>query len=211
MAYNLCSSPSSLYHPLCKSFSSSRESKSRFLNSSFRLTSPQFQSGPSLQITHVSLQDPITQEPMQDGKDSSSKSYVWVNPRNPKASQLKRKSYDARYASLVQIAESLDSCTPNETDVCNILSGLGNRILNQDAVVVLNNMFNPETALIALEYFIQRLKFDKKVILYNVTLKVFRKCRDLDGAEKLFDKMLERGVKPDNITFSTIISCSRMS
>ena len=43
-----------------------------------------------------------------------------------------------------------------------------------------------------------------------MTLKVFRKARDLDKAEKLFDEMLERGVKPDNFTFSTIISCARL-
>ena len=49
------------------------------------------------------------------------------------------------------------------------------------------------------------------MILYNVTLKVCSKCRDFDGAEKLFDEMLKRGVNPDNVTFSTLINCARMS
>jgi pentatricopeptide repeat protein len=40
------------------------------------------------------------------------------------------------------------------------------------------------------------------------TLKVLRKCRDMDRAEKLLDEMLERGVKLDNITFSTLITCT---
>ncbi|XVF28058.1 hypothetical protein REPUB_Repub14bG0162900 [Reevesia pubescens] len=72
-------------------------------------------------------------------------------------------------------------------------------------------MSNPDTALLALNHF-QRIltKPSREVILYNVTIKVFRKAKDLDGAEKLFDEMLQRGVKPENITFSMLISCARV-
>ena len=108
------------------------------------------------------------------------------------------------------MAESLNSCSPNEEDVAEVLRGLGDRILEQDAVTVINSMVNPETAYLALRYFQQRLKLSREVILYNVTLKVFRKCRDFDRAEKLFDEMLERGVKPVNTTFSTMITCARL-
>ncbi|XP_050208597.1 pentatricopeptide repeat-containing protein At4g16390, chloroplastic [Mercurialis annua] len=214
MAFNLCSSPSSL----CNSLSSpSRESpKLRYL----RVTTavPLSRAPPSLQITHVSLSEPITQH-QEHGtpqypdakKGSSSKSYIWVNPKNPRASQLKEKSYDARYASLVKIAESLNSCSPIQEDVYEILTGLGDKVLDQDAVVVINNMSNPETALLALRYFLEKFKLKKEVILYNVTIKVLRKCRAFVRAEKLFDEMLERGVQPDNATFSTIISCARLS
>ncbi|KAJ9180818.1 hypothetical protein P3X46_009021 [Hevea brasiliensis] len=222
MAYNLCFSPSSLYQPLCNSILSSRDPKPRYFNFSSGLTSFQLQSRTSLQITRVSLQDQIAQEATQeqdanvqypDGKRRtySSKSYAWVNPNSPRASQLKKRSYDTRYSSLVKVAEALDSSNPSDEDVCNILSGLGGRILEQDAVVIINNMSNPETALLALRYFTERLTFDRESIIYNVTIKVFRKCKDLDGAEKLFEEMLQRGVKPDNATFSTILSCARMS
>ena len=108
------------------------------------------------------------------------------------------------------MAESLNSCSPNEEDVAEVLRGLGDRILEHDAVTIINNMVNPETAYLALRYFQQRLKLSREVILYNVTLKVFRKCRDFDRAEKLFDEMLERGVKPVNTTFSTMITCARL-
>ena len=108
------------------------------------------------------------------------------------------------------MAESLNSCSSNEEDVVEILKGLGDRIIEQDAVTVINNMVNPETALLALRYFQKRLKLHREVILYNVTMKVFRKSRDLDRAEKLFDEMLGRGVTPDNATFSTMITCARM-
>ncbi|KAH7515186.1 hypothetical protein FEM48_Zijuj10G0000400 [Ziziphus jujuba var. spinosa] len=111
----------------------------------------------------------------------------------------------------VRLAEALNSCNSTEDDVANVLEDLGDRIVEQDAVVVLNNMVNPKNALLALKFFQSKLKPKREVILYNVTLKVFRKCKDLDRAEKLFDEMLERGVKPDNITFSTMISYARMS
>lgn len=174
-----------------------------------------------LRFTRVSLQDPIllpthhptpSQQPPADTTNhGSSKSYIWVNPSSPRASQHRRQSYDNRYASLVKVSQSLDTCNPTEDDVCSILVGLGDKVVEQDAVIILNNMSNPLTAPIVLRFFQNKLKVIKEVILYNVTMKVFRKCKDLDGAEKLFDEMLQRGIKPDNVTFSTIISCARLS
>ncbi|KAG5242410.1 hypothetical protein OIU78_003807 [Salix suchowensis] len=223
MAYNLCSSPSSLCKPLCNTpSSSSRDSKSRNLNNNFyhssKINTLSFHSRTtSLQITNVSLQDEEIPR-QQTSKDSnfneetgsSSKSYIWVNPKSSRASIHRKRSYDAKYTSLVNAAKSLNSCSSNKNDVFNVLSEFDDKFLEQDAVVILNNMSNPDTALLALKFFQERLKFQREVVVYNVTLKVFRKGRDLDKAEKLFDEMLERGVKPDNFTFSTIISCARL-
>ncbi|KAK7265647.1 hypothetical protein RJT34_33269 [Clitoria ternatea] len=47
-------------------------------------------------------------------------------------------------------------------------------------------------------------------MLYNVTLKLFRKIRDFKGVEKLIDEMLQIGVKHNIITFATLISCDYM-
>lgn len=63
---------------------------------------------------------------------------------------------------------------------------------------------------LALRYFQKLLKSRKEAILFNVTLKVFWKCRDMEGADKLFDEMLNRGAKPGNLTFSTIITSVRL-
>ncbi|KAH0902690.1 hypothetical protein HID58_042193, partial [Brassica napus] len=82
-------------------------------------------------------------------------------------------------------------------------------LFEQDAVVTLNNMTNPETAPLFLNHLLGTLKPTREVILYNVTMKVFRKSKDLERSEKLFDEMLQRGVKPDNATFTTLISCAR--
>ncbi|KAL8160817.1 hypothetical protein V2J09_012306 [Rumex salicifolius] len=177
-----------------------------------------------------SLQDPVVHETESEPKQSEmfkpdgnsdlkteskrrqprSKSSVWVNPKSPRASELRLKSYDVRYPALVGMAETLDSSNPALEDVSLVLVGLGGDLVEQDAVTVLNNMSNPQTALVVLEYFLSKLKSTRQVVLFNVTLKVLRKCRDLESAEKLFDKMLDRGVRPDNVTFSTLITCSRL-
>ncbi|KAG7019368.1 Pentatricopeptide repeat-containing protein, chloroplastic, partial [Cucurbita argyrosperma subsp. argyrosperma] len=189
----------------------------------FKLNPIPYHSKPFLQITDVSQQEYAPQETRNpspsddeiskfpDGKSgSSSKTSVWVNPSSPRASKLRKQSYEARYASLKKISESLDSCNTCEDDVADVLKRIDSKILEQDAIGVLNNMSNSQTALLVLRYFQDVLKSSKQAVFYNVTLKVFRKCRDFEGAEKLFDEMLERGVKPDNVTFSTIISCARL-
>ncbi|PSS10437.1 Pentatricopeptide repeat-containing protein [Actinidia chinensis var. chinensis] len=232
MAFCFCSSPSSPshhQHRFCNSLSPpgllNKPTPFRpapyLKHSTFPLS---LNSRTSLQIARISVQDPISEgtktsnssqvsnfQCPDEKTNSSSKSYIWVNPKSSRAPELRRHSYDARYASLVRISKCLNSCNPTENDVFGILVGLGNKVVEQDAVVVLNNMSNSETAPIVLKYFQQKLELTKEVILYNVTLKVMRKCKDLDRAEKLFDEMLKRGIKPDNVTFSTIISCARLS
>ncbi|KAL6544685.1 Pentatricopeptide repeat-containing protein, chloroplastic [Orobanche minor] len=173
----------------------------------------------SLRVTsEVSLQEPALNSVSEDSEKSptadenpisSPKSHIWVNPKSPRALELKQKFSEYRYASLVKLADSLNSCSPVEEDISGVLNILGDKIAKRDAVIVLNNMSNTETAPLVLSYFLKRLKMSIDVILYNVTLKVFMKCKDLDGAENLFDEMLQRGVKPNNITFSTMISCAR--
>ncbi|KAK7262076.1 hypothetical protein RJT34_29636 [Clitoria ternatea] len=202
MAFHLCSSPSSLFHDLPSISSSSRNLKPRIFFSSFH----------SKTSLHVSLQEPIPHQQQEDDPlpKSSKTSYIWVNPRSPRAKQLQKKSYDARYTFLTNLALSLDSSNPTHDDVSLVLKDLGDKVLEQDAVIVINNMTNSKVVPFVLEYFQQKIRPTREVILYNVTLKVFRKCRDLDAAEKLFDEMLQRGVKPDNVTFSTIITCARI-
>ncbi|XP_012828654.1 PREDICTED: pentatricopeptide repeat-containing protein At4g16390, chloroplastic-like [Erythranthe guttata] len=133
-----------------------------------------------------------------------------IHPSNPNLRVSSRVSLQEPPAANT-LAESLDSCAraPVEEDVSSVLNILGDGVLEQDAVIVLNGMSNTETAPLVLDYFRKRLKVKREVVLYNVTMKVFRKCKDLIGAENLFTKMLEKGVKPDNVTFSTLISCAR--
>ncbi|KAL5157765.1 Pentatricopeptide repeat-containing protein, chloroplastic [Glycine soja] len=153
------------------------------------------------------LQDAKLDDP--NAKSSPlSKTSIWVNPKSPRAKHLWKNSYHARSSSLTKLAKSLDSCNPTQEHVSEILKVLGDSVLEPDAVFILNSMVNPYTALLAVEYFKQKVKSVRHVILYNVTLKLFRKVKDFEGAEKLFDEMLHRGVNPNLITFSTMISCA---
>ncbi|KAI4365022.1 hypothetical protein MLD38_021044 [Melastoma candidum] len=205
------------FHLICSSPSSFTHNKPTTFNFPHGLGSVHLPSRSNLSVASAILtretQDPSggsTGDQSQVVKEgNSSKSYVWVNPNSPRASKLKQQSYDARYSFLVGLAGSLNSCGSTEGEVAGILNGVGDRIVEQDAVVLLNNMSNAENAVLVLKFFQQRMKIRKEVILYNVTMKVFRKCKDLDRAEKLFGDMLERGLRPDNVTFSTIISCAR--
>ncbi|KAL6538573.1 Pentatricopeptide repeat-containing protein, chloroplastic [Orobanche gracilis] len=222
MAYYLSASPStSLCHGtylFCNSFSSPnllQFKTNKNLDFPLRLHPKRN----SLLVTsEVSLQEPaldtvsedFEKSPTADEKPTSSpKSHSWVNPKSPRALELKQKTSEYRYASFVKLAESLNSCSPVEEDISGVLNVLGDKIAKKLAVIVLNNMSNTETAPLVLSYFQKRLKTSIDVVLYNVTLKLFRKCKDFGGAENLFDEILQRGVKPDNITFSTIISCAK--
>ncbi|KAL8249113.1 hypothetical protein R6Q59_005981 [Mikania micrantha] len=175
---------------------------------------------PHLPNTQISPQESVSERSnkfksknsnLYQSADQKPKSYIWVNPKSSKSSKFIQKSYDSRYNSLTQVAEALNSCLPVEEDVFSILDcNLGSKLVEQDGIAIINNMINPKTSRIVLEYFLGRCNLSWKLVLYNVTLKVFRKCKDLDGAEKVFDEMLQRGVAPDIVTFSTVIGCARM-
>ncbi|KAE9599120.1 hypothetical protein Lal_00044167 [Lupinus albus] len=200
-AYNLCTSPSFIFHD-CRSFFISISSASRNLNlQNYKLSS---QHASLIEHAH-SPEDANLQDP--DAKFSSlSKTNIWVNPKRIRAKEVH--SYSR--LSLLKVAKSLDSCNTSTQHVSEMLNLLGDKILVRDAVFILDNMVNPETALLALEYFQHKIEPARRVVLYNVTLKLFREIKDFERAEKLFDEMLQRGLKPNVITFSTIISCAAM-
>jgi len=168
-------------------------------------------------FSHVNQQhshNPVT------NSSSLSKPKIWVNPNNPKSKPLhnknNNKSSNSRNRFLLKLVDSLDSCDPTHQQVSAILNAFNFKkdgVSERDAVFILDKMTNPKTAHIVMGCIRDRIERvrDNGVVLYNVTLKVFRKCNDFEGAQKVFDEMLQRGVKPDNITFTTMINCARMS
>ncbi|XP_027338234.1 pentatricopeptide repeat-containing protein At4g16390, chloroplastic-like [Abrus precatorius] len=170
------------------------------------LISPHSKTLPHAFKNFNSLSDAEFDDP--HAKSSSfSKTSNRFNRRSPRPKHLRYNSDEAK-SPLPKLAKSLDSCNPTEENVSEILKPLGDNISGRNAVVILNAMVNPYTALLAVKYLQQKVQPETHVILYNVTLKLFRDARDYAGAEKLFDEMLRRRVKPDVITFSTIISCA---
>nr|UPT49343.1 pentatricopeptide repeat protein AaPPR280 [Agave angustifolia] len=152
----------------------------------------------------VQTQQPETQNPNPPFKNS-----IWVNPNSPRAPLLRRHSSDSRYARLSKLAQSLNSPDLDESAIANLLNSLRPNPTEQDAVIVLDNMENTTNALAALSWFQNKIKVNKEVILYNVTLKVVRKSKNWSLVESFLKKMIEKGVQPDNVTFSTVISCAR--
>ncbi|XP_068669111.1 pentatricopeptide repeat-containing protein At4g16390, chloroplastic-like [Aristolochia californica] len=165
---------------------------------------------PSQESLNPTPDSPKPQSVQNPGRNTSSRNSVWVNPNSPRASRLRQLSTEGRYSSLVKLSESLNVCNSTEEDVSKVASILGENPLEQDVVIVLNNMENPENTILALRHFQNKTSLKRETILYNVTLKVLKKSRKWDRAEWLLGEMIQRGVKPDNVTFSTIISCARL-
>lgn len=164
----------------------------------------------------VSLQDPSplpqqttipSSSPSDEDKISKPfKNSIWINPISPHAAALRRDSADSRYSRLALISSSLDL---NSSDVPRLLSSLPNPPPESDAAIILNNIKTPAAALPALNWFLKNSKLKKPVILFNIALKVLRSARNWDDVESLLTEMLEKGIAPDNITISTVISSAR--
>ncbi|RHN72683.1 putative tetratricopeptide-like helical domain, pentacotripeptide-repeat region of PROPR [Medicago truncatula] len=71
-------------------------------------------------------------------------------------------------------------------------------------------MMKLDNALFFFRYFVDKIESVKCVVLYNVMMKKFREIKNFENAEKLFDEMLQRGVKPNVVTFSTMITCAEL-
>ncbi|KAG6525204.1 pentatricopeptide repeat-containing protein ATP4 homolog, chloroplastic-like [Zingiber officinale] len=159
---------------------------------------------------NVYLEDPNTSPPSTPSSNPTpSKNSIWVNPNSPRASRLRKHTSGSRYALLIRLAASLDSSDSSDLAISTVLASLGSAASEQDAVTVLNSMSNSHNAVLALRWFQSNIRIKREVILHNVALKVFRKSKDWAGAEALWWNMLEKGIKPDNVTFTTMISCAR--
>ncbi|XP_058763984.1 pentatricopeptide repeat-containing protein At4g16390, chloroplastic-like [Vicia villosa] len=111
-------------------------------------------------------------------------------------------------SSLANLDKSFDPSDANGQQVSEILKGLGNNVAEHDAEYVLHNIPNPEIAILALEYFKKKIEPERHVILYNALFLLFRLIKDFEKAEKVFEEMLQRGVTPNVVTFSTLIICA---
>ncbi|KAJ4767761.1 Pentatricopeptide repeat-containing protein [Rhynchospora pubera] len=196
--------------------SSSLQWKNRGTTSSS--ISPQFKhKRPNLCSLQVFLSDPQTpatsdqqRTPSIAAPEPTPRSSIWINP-NSKISKeaILAQAQLPRLARLTGLASSLDKSEPSDQAVSAILSAQTIPISEADAVLVIDNMKCVGNAVFALRWFLKNIPFNKKTILYNVTLKALRKAKNWPQIESLWDEMLASGTKPDSITFTTIISCAR--
>ncbi|EPS71961.1 hypothetical protein M569_02797 [Genlisea aurea] len=138
---------------------------------------------------------------------SPSKSSVWINPKSSRAPKLRKKSPDFRYAKVV---EALNSGDTTEESFIRSLKLIGDAVSESDSVFILNSLTNAKSAKLALNYILEKnSNAADRALYYNVAMKACRKSKDMDSTESLFGEMIEKGIQPDNYTFSTIISCAR--
>uniref|UniRef100_A0A0D9VR93 Smr domain-containing protein n=1 Tax=Leersia perrieri TaxID=77586 RepID=A0A0D9VR93_9ORYZ len=175
---------------------------------------------PSPATARVSVHDPPPQDPPPPPPDSNPKSrYLWVNPNSARAAGLaKARAASSRRARLAAAAAALAACEPEESPIAAALEAAfptdnqqHQPPSEQDAVIVLNTAAPraAEAIVLALRWFLRNAEVRNEVILYNVVLKALRKRRRWADAEALWEEMMREGVRPDNATFSTVISCAR--
>ncbi|KAI5447029.1 variant 2 [Lathyrus oleraceus] len=187
-------------YPLCSSPSSTR------ISFPYSFTNPKF---PNRKFkTFFSFQPPNSLEDAKHNhphanSSTLSKSKIWVNPKILRSNRVWSKSQNAM-SSLAK----LQSSNLNEQQVSEILQGLGDSVTESNAKHILRNIANPDIAMLALNYFHKKIKRERLVVLYNVLFKLFKEIKDFEQAEKVFEEMLQRGVKPDVVTFSTLIRCA---
>ncbi|XP_057433688.1 pentatricopeptide repeat-containing protein At4g16390, chloroplastic-like [Lotus japonicus] len=200
MVSRLCSSYSSL-----TSFSSSSSPSSSSSSRNFKFKTV-------LPLNHASLQNANSHDHPVASSSSSRENQPWVNPNSPRAQLFLKRFPHEKYTLLLKLTDSLNSCDPADPQVSAILNDLGDNVSEREAVFILDRMENSETAPVVLRYLRDKIKptRGKELVLYNVAMKVFKKCKDFEGAEKLFDEMLQRKLKPDNVTFATMINCARL-
>lgn len=157
----------------------------------------------------------LTQEPLpQIPNPFEHKGYRksrWVNPKIPKPSASPFREYrdNTKYVLLKAIVERLDACEDSPQKVSDILSSLGDKPDPKEAVFIINSLQRGQKAYLAFQYFKAKEGFTVDLILYNVTMKVLRKDRQWELVEHLAEQLVGERMKPDNITFSTVISCAR--
>ncbi|KAJ3673619.1 hypothetical protein LUZ60_005611 [Juncus effusus] len=153
---------------------------------------------------HETSQTTTTNPSSQNPPIQPRKTSIWINPKGKLMSFS-----DERMTRLKTLAASLDQSKPPDGTVASILSAQTFPISEADAVRVLDTMKRSDKALLALRWFLKNIEIRNEIILYNVTFKNFRKSKDWNRTESLFSELLQSGVEPDIITFTTIISSAK--
>lgn len=154
---------------------------------------------------------------LNQGLSKSKSKSAWVNPGRPRATVLelerRRRSkvsvWTPRIGELRLFAAKLDACEPTREAVLEALASLDETPNPKDAMVIMNNIKGWESAYLFFQWLKNNEDFQMNVVVYNVTMKALRRGHKWDLLEELVQDMLGRGIVPDNITYSTVISCAK--
>lgn len=96
----------------------------------------------------------------------------------------------------------------SEEEVLSALNGWKISLSSRDLVAALNALNSWRVALFLFKWLQGQENSNLNIYTYNVILKVLRRGRQWKLAERIAEDMIHAGVLPDNITYSTIISCA---
>ncbi|KAK4262475.1 hypothetical protein QN277_028030 [Acacia crassicarpa] len=141
---------------------------------------------------------------------------TWFNPTKPKRSVLSHQrhkrstyTYNPQIRDLRLIAQNLNDCDASESDFLAVLEEIPTPVTKENALLILNGLKPWQKTLLFFNWVKKQNSFPMEPILYNVTMKSLRFGRQFQLIEDLAHEMIEKDIKMDNITYSTIISCAK--
>lgn len=100
------------------------------------------------------------------------------------------------------------SAKESEEGVTLALKEFDGALTPYDVVTILNNLNSWRLALALFKWLRAERSLSLNIYTYNVMLKVLRRGRQWDLSERIALDMINVGILPDNITYSTLISCA---
>lgn len=102
----------------------------------------------------------------------------------------------------------MKSANESEAGVASAFKEFEGAISPFDVVTILNNLNSWRSALSLFKYLQAEQSSSLNIYTYNVMLKVLRRGRQWELSERIALDMIQAGILPDNITYSTLISCA---
>ncbi|GLJ22551.1 hypothetical protein SUGI_0424430 [Cryptomeria japonica] len=136
----------------------------------------------------------------------------YVNGRNHRASvqpMERERGSNPQMAWLGRLKRKLDSCKPTQKAIFEVLDSLQETPSPKTVTTTMNGFQDWKRAYCFFQWLRKNEDFQMNTVIYNVTMKILRKGRQWGRVEELVEDMLDQGIDPDNITFSTVISCAR--
>lgn len=103
---------------------------------------------------------------------------------------------------------SVKAAKESEEGVALALKDFGGALTTFDVVTVLNDLNSWKLALALFKWLRAERSSSLNIYTYNVMLKVLRRGLQWDFSERIALDMISVGILPDNITYSTLISCA---
>eukprot|EP00252_Welwitschia_mirabilis_P008627 TRINITY_DN205_c0_g1_i8.p1 TRINITY_DN205_c0_g1~~TRINITY_DN205_c0_g1_i8.p1 ORF type:complete len:723 (+),score=109.97 TRINITY_DN205_c0_g1_i8:136-2304(+) len=120
--------------------------------------------------------------------------------------RLKNQTPNSRDKPFSPLLKVLNDCQNTRNDISEILNSINRVLTPREATFILNNINTWQKSYWFFQWLDNNSDFEMNKIVYNVTMKALRRGRQWDLIEDLIQSMAEKGIDPDNFTYSTIIN-----